>query len=289
MTTEPLTPDAVRVLIAEAEESLALVGDGDWTPQDNLLRRATTALSASLPREAACRDAEPTPDELFALALDGGGSRGDALVRLWRAGRDSILARVRAAEAERDEARATATRLNRRAQEAESKVARSEALAARVGSIEQVRKFLADQGVDGLQELADRSRASQTTPAHCPSCDGYQTAVMDDGQRSVGPCEGVEARTVETAEEWEYGVARDGAYWGRAHDPADARVLASYWTEVQPDSTWSPVRRPIGPGWEPVPLIPEEPKQRGGRIIVCTVDMDSNPEAPATPEDADRA
>lgn len=60
MSTDALTPDALRALIAEAEKSLALVGDGDWTPQDNLLRRATTALSASLPREDAKLDAQAT-------------------------------------------------------------------------------------------------------------------------------------------------------------------------------------------------------------------------------------
>ncbi|ROS28891.1 hypothetical protein EDF22_0622 [Rathayibacter sp. PhB127] len=55
------------------------------------------------------------------------------------------------------------------------------------------------------RRLADTLAApiAEATPTHCPSCDGYQTAVMDDGQRSVGVCEGVEARMVETVEDWE--------------------------------------------------------------------------------------
>jgi hypothetical protein len=41
-----ITPEVLRALVNEGTDALALVGDGDWTPQDSLLRRAIDALAA---------------------------------------------------------------------------------------------------------------------------------------------------------------------------------------------------------------------------------------------------
>lgn len=137
----------------------------------------------------------------------------------------ALIGRVRAAEAERDEARLTAGHAYadglRDGHRADLPTVQGGGVA--VPTLEGFRDALEwlaiREGVrpDWYSEdaaylhdafYAAAASATDLTPVHCPSCDGYQSAVMDDGQRSVGVCEGVGSRTVETAEEL-WGVVLD--------------------------------------------------------------------------------
>lgn len=132
------------------------------------------------------------------------------------------------------------------------------------------------------RRLADTLAApiAEATPTHCPSCDGYQTAVMDAGQRSVGVCEGVAARTVETAEEW--GVKLPDGYVAHPfHSLEDAEWMVSRkGGEIQ-------VRRVVAPTqWEPVTFTPEKqmlmthPHDGHGLNDTCVAYSTLNPEKP---------
>ncbi|TDX78702.1 hypothetical protein EDF35_1916 [Rathayibacter sp. PhB151] len=134
MLTEPITPDAVRALIARLERRgapplIARIGGQGPVPEQPdrvLFRDAAAALSASLPREDLDLDAlEPflvhviRDDMRLTPAGRGGavrtdpatpgrgalGQPGDNLVHDYDAAVQALLGRVRAAEAERDAAR----------------------------------------------------------------------------------------------------------------------------------------------------------------------------------------
>lgn len=104
----PLTPEGVRALIAEAEE----YAGRDEYPGAMLIRDLAAALSASLPREDADLDAieadlnDPAAAAYIQRLAQDEAEKPGALSALGRAqtALPALLARVRLAEAERDEA-----------------------------------------------------------------------------------------------------------------------------------------------------------------------------------------
>jgi hypothetical protein len=222
--TEPLTPDAVRALIAEAREYIEVLDVGQLKPGlsavDIILRQAA-ALEASLPREDADLDAiEADLADPAARAYIGRLARDEAkcpgaLSALGRAqvALPNLLARARTAEAAREH------------WERENNSLWSWILA--LGA-------LAKKG--GFQDggLGWQTYISQAV----------QAAVEDRG-----------SRTVETAEEWEYGVrfGNAGDDFGLSHPKA----LVQEYREWGEDSVTLVRRRPAGPA-ELVPPTPEE-------------------------------